>query len=168
MHATTLQGILEHLRKLTNPARDRDLSDVDLLERFRLRREEAAFTLLVQRHGPMVLAVCRRVLGDAHEAEDAFQATFLVLIRNAAAIRKQRSLAAWLHGVASRLAHKARKRTLRQRERVGQAFQPDIHDDPGETLATRELRAALDEEIARLPAKYRTPLVLCYLADKTH
>src|SRR5262249_1484343 len=69
MHATTLQGILEHLRKLTNPARDRDLSDADLLERFHLRREEAAFTLLVQRHGPMVLAICRRILGDVHEAE---------------------------------------------------------------------------------------------------
>ena len=107
MHASTLQGVLDHLRKLTDPARPRELSDADLLERFRLRREEAAFTLLVQRHGPMVLAVCRRVLGDAHEVEDAFQATFLVLVRDAGIIRKQQSLSAWLHGVASRIAHKA-------------------------------------------------------------
>ncbi|MGH7222719.1 MAG: sigma-70 family RNA polymerase sigma factor, partial [Gemmataceae bacterium] len=168
MHASTLQGVLDHLRKLTDPARARDLGDADLLERFRLRREEAAFTLLVQRHGPMVLAVCRRVLGDAHEAEDAFQATFLVLVRDAGTIRKQQSLAAWLHGVASRLAHKARRRSLRQRGRVDQAFQPDIRDDPSDTLAAKELRAALNEEIERLPTKYRTPLVLCYLADKTH
>src|SRR5262249_16393264 len=108
MHASTLQGVLDHLRKLTNPARAGELSDAELLERFRRRREEAAFTLLVHRHGPMVLAVCRRILGDAHQAEDAFQATFLVLVRNAGTIRKQHSLAAWLHGTAARIAHKAR------------------------------------------------------------
>ncbi|HEY7424262.1 MAG TPA: sigma-70 family RNA polymerase sigma factor [Gemmataceae bacterium] len=168
MHATTLQGILEHLRRLTTPARDRDLSDADLLERFRLRGEEAAFTLLVQRHGPMVLAVCRRIRGDAHEAEDAFQATFLVLVRNAGAIRKQQSLAGWLYGVASRIAHKARLRSARQRARPFDALPSIIRDDPSAKLTAEELRAALDEEIERLPDKYRIPLVLCYLADKTH
>lgn len=121
MQASTLQGVLEHLRKLTNPARARDLSDAELLERFRLRREEAAFTLLVQRHGPMVLAVCRRILGDAHAAEDAFQEAFLVLLRNAGMIRKQKSLASWLHGTAARIAHKSRLRCARQ-QNVGQAF----------------------------------------------
>ncbi|MGH7224907.1 MAG: sigma-70 family RNA polymerase sigma factor, partial [Gemmataceae bacterium] len=168
MHATTLQAILEHLRKLTNQARDRDLSDADLLERFHLRREEAAFTLLLQRHGPMVLAICRRILGDVHAAEDAFQATFLVLVRNAGTIRKQQSLAAWLHGVASRIAHKARMRWVRQQVRQREILPPLIMDDPSKILAVAELRAALDEEIERLPAKYRTPLVLCYLTDKTH
>lgn len=168
MHASTLRSVLEHLRKLTGPARVRELSDADLLERFRLRREEAAFTLLVQRHGPMVLAVCRRVLGDLHEAEDAFQATFLVLVRNAAAIRKQESLAGWLHGVASRIAHKARMRSARQRARPLGTLPSIVRDDPSEKLAAAELRAALDEEIERLPDKYRMPLVLCYLADKTH
>jgi RNA polymerase sigma factor (sigma-70 family) len=167
MHASSLQKVLEHLRKWTDPARAQELSDADLLERFRFYREEAAFTLLVQRHGPMVLAVCRRILGDAHEAEDAFQATFLVLVRNAAAIRKQEALAGWLHGVASRIAHKARRR-LAQQQLVGPVEKPDIHDDPNETLTAAELRAALDEEIERLPDKYRMPLVLCYLADKTH
>ncbi|HTU88542.1 MAG TPA: sigma-70 family RNA polymerase sigma factor, partial [Gemmataceae bacterium] len=179
MHTSTLQSVLEHLRKLTDPARDRQLSDADLLERFRLRREEAAFTLLVQRHGPMVLAVCRRILGNAHDAEDAFQATFLVLVRKAGTIRKQQSLAGWLHGVALRIAHKARMRSAAsangRHQPAGRSDQPanagrspTIDDDPSEALAAAELRAALDEEIERLPAKYRTPLVLCYLADKTH
>jgi RNA polymerase sigma factor (sigma-70 family) len=168
MHTSTLHGVLEYLRKLTDPTRVRELSDADLLERFRRHREEAAFTLLVQRHGPMVLSVCRRILGDVHEAEDAFQATFLVLVRNAAAIRQQQSLAAWLHGVASRIAHKARMRSARQREQQREAVAATVCDDPSATLAAAELRAALDEEIERLPAKYRTPLVLCYLADKTH
>ncbi len=168
MHATTLQGILEHLRKLTNPARDRGLSDADLLERFHLLREEASFTLLVQRLGPMVLAICRRILGDVHEAEDAFQATFLVLVRNAAAIRKQESLAGWLHGVAWRIAHKARLRSARQQARPFDALPSIVRDDPSEKLAAAELRATLDEEIERLPDKYRMPIIICYLADKTH
>lgn len=151
MHASTLHGVLEHLRKLTDPARVGELSDADLLERFRLRREEAAFTLLVQRHGPMVLAVCRRVLGDAHAAENAFQATFLVLVREAAAIRKRQSLAAWLYGVAWRLADKARRHSLRRRERkhVGQAFQPDIRDDPSKTLSSSRLRPYTDSRNQR-------------------
>jgi RNA polymerase sigma factor (sigma-70 family) len=168
MQSSTLQGFLDHLRRLTDPSRGRDLSDADLLERFRSRREEAAFTLLVQRHGPMVLALCRRVLGDAHEAEDAFQAAFLVLVRKAGTIRKQSSLAAWLYGVASRIAHKARMRSVRQRGREREVMPPNVGDDPCESLTAGELRAALDEEIERLPAKYRTPLILCYLADKTH
>ncbi len=168
MRASTLQGVLEHLRKLTRPDRARDLSDADLLERFRRRREEAAFTLLVQRHGPMVLAVCRRILGDIHDAEDAFQATFLVLVRSAGAIRKRQSLASWLHGVAARIAHKTRMRSIRQKAQELAFLPPTVRDDPSENVDAEELRAALDEEIARLPNKYRTPLVLCYLAEKTH
>ncbi len=168
MHASTLKSVVEHLRKWTDPTRVRELSDADLLERFRRHREEAAFTLLLQRHGPMVLAVCRRILGDAHEAEDAFQASFLVLIRSADKIRKKQSLGSWLHGVAARVAHKARMRSARQRTQEREALSRTICDDPSKTLVAKELRAALDQEIARLPDKYRTPLVLCYLADKTH
>ncbi|HEY7314231.1 MAG TPA: sigma-70 family RNA polymerase sigma factor [Gemmataceae bacterium] len=168
MQSSTLHNLLGRLRRLTDPARAGDLSDSDLLARFRGRREEAAFTLLVQRHGPMVFAVCRRVLGDAHEAEDAFQATFLVLARNADSIRQQQSLAGWLHAVASRIACKARTKALRQRACERELLPLAPRPDPSETLAAHELRAALDDEIARLPDKYRTPLVLCYLADKTH
>jgi RNA polymerase sigma factor (sigma-70 family) len=168
MRASPLQGFLEHLRQRIDPARQREPSDADLLERFRRQREEAAFTLLMQRHGPMVLAVCRRVLGDAHEAEDAFQATFLVLVHQAGAIRKQQSLAGWLHSVAARIARKAGMRVARQRIAERQIQPPTVGDDPCDTLAVAELRAVLDEEIERLPAKYRMPLVLCYVADKTH
>jgi RNA polymerase sigma factor (sigma-70 family) len=168
MHASTLHGVLDCLRKLTDPTRPHELSDTELLERFRLRREEAAFTLLVQRHGPMVLNICRRILGDVHQAEDAFQATFLVLVRKAGTIRKQQSLAGWLHRVASHLALRTRAQTARRQTYEREFVAPARRDDSCEALAAAELRAALDEEIERLPDKYRMPLVLCYLADKTH
>jgi RNA polymerase sigma-70 factor (ECF subfamily) len=113
MHSATLQGVLQQLRKLTDPCRGRELGDGDLLERFRRGREEAAFTLLVQRHGSMVLNACRRILGDDHDAEDAFQATFLVLVRKAGTIRKETSLSSWLHVVATHIAHKARAQSAR-------------------------------------------------------
>src|SRR5262245_1236172 len=108
MRTTNLVTALRHLRTLADARADRDLSDADLLERFRAQGDEAAFTLLVQRHGPMVLGVCRRILSNPDDAEDAFQATFLVLARAAAAIRNQASLASWLYGVAQRTAGKAR------------------------------------------------------------
>jgi DNA-directed RNA polymerase specialized sigma24 family protein len=96
----TLKGVLDHLRRHTGTAAMKDLSDAELLERFCGRREEAAFALLVQRHGPAVLGVCRRVLGDVHAAEDAFQATFLVLVRKAGRVRKRDSLGSFLNSVA--------------------------------------------------------------------
>lgn len=168
MHSSTLQVVLQHLRKLTTPDRDRELGDGDLLERFRRCREEAVFTLLVQRHGAMVLNACRRILGDDHEAEDAFQATFLALVRKAGTIRKQASLSSWLHVVATHIAHKARAQAARRRACEREVPPPDRSDDSLDTLAAAELQSALDEEIARLPDRYRTPLVLYYLADKTH
>ena len=93
MPAASLSHVLRHLRTLSEAEATRDLSDSELLERFRVHREETAFALLVQRHGPMVLGVCRRLLDDAHAAEDAFQATFLILVRKAASIRKRGSVA---------------------------------------------------------------------------
>src|SRR5262249_28739545 len=115
MHSATLQAALQQLRKLTDPRRAKDLSDRDLLERYRRCREEAAFTLLVQRHGAMVLNACRRILGDEQEAEDAFQATFLVLVRKAVTIRNETTLSSWLHVVATRIAHRAWARSARRR-----------------------------------------------------
>ncbi len=121
MPTPPLSHVLRQLRQLADAEAARDLSDAELLERFRSRREEAAFALLVQRHGPMVLGICRRVLGNAHEAEDTFQTTFLVLVRKAASIHRQESLASWLHGVAYRIAGRARPRLAQRRahEREG-------------------------------------------------
>ena len=166
MAAAPLAAVLQHLRLLAAAEANRDLSDAELLERFRRQREETAFAILLQRHGPMVLSVCRRVLHNPHDAEDAFQATFLVLVRSACAIRKGQSLASWLYGVAQRVATKARKQAAarRTREQRGAAM-PRIQSS--DDLGWQELRAILDEELAMLPEKYRAPLVLCYLEGKT-
>jgi RNA polymerase sigma factor (sigma-70 family) len=162
----TWAAVLHYLRILTAAQADRDLSDAELLERFRGRREETAFALLLQRHGPMVLGVCGRILGNLHDAEDAFQATFLVLARNAPAVRQSQSLASWLYGVAQRVATKARKQAASRRRREQQvaAMAPtEAIDEP----TWQELRPILDEELAALPERYRAPLVLRYLQDKT-
>src|SRR5579862_3313502 len=106
MPQSPFADVLAFLRKTSAAYRARDLSDGELLELFLNEREQAAFTVLVQRHGPMVLSVSQRLLGDVHAAEDVFQATFLVLIRRAASLRRGEPLAGWLHAVAQRLAHK--------------------------------------------------------------
>jgi RNA polymerase sigma factor (sigma-70 family) len=150
------------MRQIPGPLPD---CDRELLERFVSAQDQAAFAALVQRHGPMVLGVCRRVLGDAHEAEDAFQATFLVLVHKAGTIGRPELLGPWLHGVAYRTAARARqaaRRRAREREAVAM---PD--GDPAVEVAWRELREVLDEELGRVAHKYRVPLVLVYLEGKT-
>src|SRR5690242_1354702 len=132
MPAETPGDLLHHLPRLWAAEAVRDLTDGELLERFLARREETAFAILVQRHGPMVLGLCRRVLADSHFAEDAFQAVFLVLARRAASIRKRASLANWLHGVARRVALRARAQAAarRGRERRPQEIpQADVLDE---------------------------------------
>jgi RNA polymerase sigma factor (sigma-70 family) len=140
-------------------------SDAVLLDRFAHQRDEAAFAALVHRHGPMVLGVCRRTLGDAHAAEDAFQAAFLVLARKAGSLTRPEMLAGWLHGVARRVALKARSVDPLQGRRLPQgAFAPlDRVRDPLAELSGRELLAILEDEVQRLPAAYRLPIALCYL-----
>jgi RNA polymerase sigma factor (sigma-70 family) len=147
------------------------LGDEELLGRFvgagnldRDESAEAAFAALVERYGPMVLGVCRRVLGDRHEAEDAFQAVFLVLARKAASIARRQQLANWLYGVACRTALDARARTTRRqaRERKAHAMSPS-EVNPTDEVDLDELRSILDEELARLPEKYRGAVVLCEL-----
>jgi RNA polymerase sigma factor (sigma-70 family) len=141
-------------------------TDRDLLECFRDRRDEAAFTALLQRHGPMVLAVAHRLLGHAQDAEDVFQATFLVLVRKAAAIRRTDCLGPWLHRVALRTALEARTRRTRRRAReVPMKIPPDPAARP--TVARAELREVLDEELNRLAAKYREAIVLCELQGRS-
>jgi RNA polymerase sigma factor (sigma-70 family) len=143
---------------------------VDLLGRWVCHRDEDAFTTLVARHGPMVRGVCWRMLGNVHDAEDAMQATFLILARKAASLRHPEALAGWLHGVAVRLARKARRAVGRRRSAglCADAPEPaDPHPDPLDLLSARELLSLIDGEIARLPEVYRLALVLCDLEERT-
>ncbi len=143
------------------------LTDAQLLDRFLTEREETAFTFLVQRHGPMILGVGRRVLGDAHEAEDVLQATFLILARRTRAIGGKRSIGGWLHGVAHHVALKAKAKSTAQRKREREMrTMPSAR--PVDELTCQELRAALDDAIASLPEKYHAPVVLCYLEGKSY
>src|SRR4051794_33493570 len=143
------------------------LSDGQLLQRFATGRDQAAFTVLVRRHGPMVLGVCRRVLGDRHAADDAFQATFLVLARKAGTIAHPELLPRWLHGVACRTAARAKVEAAKRRARERRAAAPQAVG-PDEAVVWRDLRPVLDEEIGRLPARYRAAVVLCYLEGQTN
>jgi RNA polymerase sigma factor (sigma-70 family) len=161
------QRALKYLLRDLHTRCRQDLNDGQLLERFCAAHEEAAFTLLVQRHGPMVFAVCRRNLCNLHDAEDAFQATFLVLVRKARSIRKRESLASWLHGVARRIALRAGAQATSRQAREKKAA-AGASRAPADPLWEQELRCVLDEEIEHLPPKYRAAVVLCYLAGKTY
>jgi RNA polymerase sigma factor (sigma-70 family) len=156
-------GVLSYLRHLV-PTTGLLLRDDELLECFAAGRQPDAFTELLRRHGPLVWGVCRRVLGDAHAAEDAFQATFLQLAQKAAALRGKGSLAGWLHTVATRLARRAwlAEQRRRRRERQRPAPPQTLADE----MTWRELRQVLDAEINRLPELYRQPLILCYLENR--
>jgi RNA polymerase sigma factor (sigma-70 family) len=160
-HFTTL---LRLLRRHTGEAVGGALSDGQLLERFVGGRDQAAFEALFWRHAPMVLAVCRRLLGSA-DAEDAFQATFLVLVRKAASIGRREAVGGWLYRVAYRVALRARASARPAVELPPEG--PAAADDQ-EAAAWRDLRPLLDEAIAGLPEKYRAPVVLCYLEGRTN
>jgi RNA polymerase sigma factor (sigma-70 family) len=161
--------LLHQLRHLLSPTVGDD-TDVELLDRYVRRRDEAAFAALLHRHGPMVLSLCRRVVGDAHTAEDVFQATFLTLARQAGAIRRPAALAAWLYGTARHIALNARNAASRRR-RLGLPSDPDSpidpRPDPLTKLTVRELLDVLDEELQRLPETYRLAVTLCSLDGKT-
>ncbi len=161
-----LHAVLHQLRRVVARERTDELSDAQLLDDFVQRRDEAAFELLVWRHAGLVLGTCRRLLRDRHEAEDAFQATFLVLIRKAATISRRDSLGSWLHRVAVRIAQRARAQAAR---RMTAALPEEVPaPEPKDDLLWRDLRPVLDEEVSRLPEKYRRPFVLCYLEGNTN
>ncbi|MHB1424304.1 MAG: sigma-70 family RNA polymerase sigma factor [Gemmataceae bacterium] len=164
MSSSALAAGLRHLRGKLAAQQHNDDSDEQLLHAFTTRRDDNAFAVLVRRHGPMVLHVCRRVLGHEQDAEDAFQAAFLVLARNANALRNKTSLANFLHGIAYRTAMKAKQAAARRRKHEGQA-PPRSPLDPVDDLSWREVRTLLDEEIDRLPEKYRSVFVLCCLEN---
>jgi RNA polymerase sigma factor (sigma-70 family) len=165
MTAAPLDTVLRHIRKLT--AAPDEPTDGQLLRRFTARRDEAAFAELVRRHGPLVLGACRRLLADPCDADDAFQATFLVLVRRAATLDGRRCLGPWLYGVARRTALKARAAARLRRARQTEVFDMAA-PEAADTLEDRELRQVLEEELDRLPEQYRAPLVLCYLQGRTH
>jgi RNA polymerase sigma factor (sigma-70 family) len=142
-----------------------DLTDADLLERFTSGRDEAAFAALVRRYGGLVNGVCRRVLYHEQDAEDAVQAVFCVLARRAGAIRERGALGAWLHAVAYRIARKAQARRGRRPVVTNLADIP-AKDSPDWTW--QEVRPILDEEVSRLPEKYRQAFVLCCLECRTN
>ncbi|WP_422927823.1 RNA polymerase sigma factor [Singulisphaera sp. PoT] len=140
-----------------------------LLERFATGRDPGAFAALVERFGPMVLGLCRRMLDDPHDVEDAFQATFLLLVRKASSIRDGEQLGPWLHGVARRVALRARAQSHRRRLREHSDIEAlALMESPAGDPDQIALRWVLDEEIGRLPEKYRFPIVLCYLEGLTH
>jgi RNA polymerase sigma factor (sigma-70 family) len=140
-------------------------SDRQLVERVLATRDESALLTIVFRHGTMVYHVCRRVLRHPQDAEDAFQATFLVLAQELHALRRHSSLAGWLHGVALRVARKARARAVARQRREACAARPEAV--PPDDLTRSEVRSALDAELSRLPDRWRLPLVLCYLESRT-
>jgi len=158
-----LTKVVEQLRRAVQ-AQD-PLSDGRLLGAFIDRGDEAAFSAIVRRHGPMVMGVCRRVLRQPHDVDDAFQATFLVLVRKAAAIAVPEQLGNWLYGVAYKTALKARTLTVRRAAREKQvAEMPEV---PATPAPMNDLRSLLDQELSRLPERYRVPIVLCDLEGKT-
>ncbi len=160
-------ALLDPLRRLVTRRTGSSLPDAQLLENFVARRDEASFEVLVWRHGAMVLALCRRVLRDAHEAEDAFQATFLVFARKAGSIGRGEAVACWLYKVAYRIAIRLRAAAL-QRQLATAAPDELVAPCAPDDAEWRDLRPVLDDEIARLPEKYRAPFVLCYLEGRTN
>jgi len=162
-----LTAVLCYLRHTAGIKMCDQQCDAQLLQKFLAQRNEDAFAVLLQRHGPMVFAVCRQVLGNAHDAEDAFQATFLVLARQARSIRKPEALAAWLHRVAVNLARTAKANIVQRQshERQTVLMSPS---KPADEVALADAQSLIQEEVDHLPQKYRVPIVCCYLEGKTH
>ena len=171
---TQLSAVLRQIHTLFTAGSSHGLSDQQLLERFVARRDavaELAFATLVERHGAMVLGVCRRILADSHEAEDAFQATFLVLVRQAGSIRVDGSLGRWLYAVATRVAVHARANARRRhaRERSGLSS-VDVRsgESSTDTIGLAEIQTILAEELDRLPARFKAAIVVCDLEGSSH
>ena len=168
------KGLLKDLETLFGEGPDSALADGQLLERFLDRRDESgerAFEALVARHGPMVYRVCRQILGDSHEAHDAFQAVFLVLARRAGSVRDRESVGSWLYGVGLRVAARARAGMIRRRTReqpAGDDLDAVEAADVASTAPSSLDAEVVHQEVGRLSEKYRAPIVLCYLEGLTH
>lgn len=163
MPASPLSNYLTHLRSILARQEGAEATDGELLERYLSQSDEYAFETLVHRHGPMVLGVCRRILGNRHDAEDAFQATFLVLVRRAGSIFPRQRVGGWLHGVAYRTALEARRSRARRRRKEALA----LPRTPPAENAAEDWGPLLDGELNGLPINYRLPLLLCDMEGLT-
>ena len=161
-HGTFLRGI----ERIFNQGSLTRIEEGQLLREYAIRGDDAAFQALVTRHGPMVLSVCPRMLYDPRDVEDAFQATFLVLLRRAGSLGSTDPLSPWLHGVAYRVAARIRANAARRRSEERTAARPEAMELAC-NVEQHELKGILDEEIHRLPEKYRRPIVLCYVEGRT-
>src|SRR5262245_132932 len=172
LHAQ-LNGVLSHLRQAVGVSGPGGPTDGELLDRFVANRDQAAFELLVWRHGAMVLQACRRLLARPEDAEDAFQATFLALVRRARSIKRGQVVAGWLHTVACRVALRLRSAALRRSRHEllnnhNNGNEPATDNNGFDPVAWAEVRALIDEELSRLSAKLRDPFVLCCLEGLTN
>src|SRR5262249_16666601 len=166
MASSQMSGFIQHLRKTSLPREGVRLTDGQLVTDYLSGLEEASLAALVHRHGPMVWGVCRRVLRNYHDAEDAFQATFLVFVRKAAALESRELLANWLYAVAHQTALKARATAAKRNEREGRM--PEMPEPAvADRGIWRDLQSLLDEELSRLPSMYQVVIVLCDLEGKT-
>ena len=166
MPRANLSSVIRFIRRAAGSPAPQKMTDAQLLEQYRCQRDGEAFADLVIRHGPLVHSICKRVLQHDHDAEDAFQATFLVLASKASSIRKAVSLASWLHGVAYRIAMRAKKTPGRKPQGLDDAEAQRQHL-PVTAAALREAQAIVDDELNRLPEKYRAPFILCCLEGKS-
>jgi len=157
--------VVQQIRRAVGLQSSDGVGDADLLRRFAVAGDQQAFADLVQRHAALVRSVCRRIVGDEHHADDAFQATFLVLARKAGSVRRPERLSGWLYGVACRVSRKARGIMNRQRVQPGPIEDVAVMSVDGDW---KDLRPVLDEEVNRLPECYRAPIILCYLEGKTN
>jgi RNA polymerase sigma factor (sigma-70 family) len=166
MPPSQLDAVVRHIHQIMRDSGEEELTDRQLLELFARRRDENAFAELVRRHGPLVRGVCWRVLGHVQDAEDAFQATFLVLARKASSVRWRDSVHGWLYGVAHYMSKKIKRSALRRQANEAKANRSlQAAREPEATI--RELGAAVDNELSAMPARYREPLLLCYLEGMT-
>ena len=168
MAIRSMNTVMQHLRRAVRAHDVAGMTDGQLLDSFIARKDEAAFQALMRRHGPMVLGVCRRFLHNHHDAEDAFQATFLVLVRKAPSVRPRDMVASWLYGVACYTARKARAVCIKRRSREKQAASfPEPAAVQADHDLWHDLQRVLDQELSRLPDKYRLPILLCDLEGKS-
>src|SRR5262245_49382034 len=166
MASAKLIPVVHRLRRSVEAAEDRHTTDRQLLRRYAANGDEGAFTTLVRRHGPRVLGACRQVLSDAADVDDAFQATFLVLLQKAGSVRWRDDLGGWLYAVAHRVAVRARTKSQSRRRHEGRAS-ASPRESPPPDLSWRDACALLHAELDRLPDKFRLPLLLCYLEGRS-